>query len=91
MEQYFIELLKEYGYIILFIWSIMEGELGLIMAGIMSFTGDMFLPYAIAVGALGGFTGDQIYFYLGRFNKKYIHKKLSGQRRKFALALEKKC
>jgi membrane protein DedA with SNARE-associated domain len=86
MEELFLELIKEYGYIILFIWSIMEGELGLIMAGILSFTGDLFLPYAIVVGALGGFAGDQIYFYLGRLNKSFIHKELKQHRRKFALA-----
>ena len=86
MEHLFIEWLKEYGYIVLFAWSILEGELGLVMAGIMSHTGDMFLPLALIVGALGGFVGDQIYFYIGRFNKKYIHNKLRSQRRKFAIA-----
>ena len=30
--------------------------------------------------------GDQIYFYIGRYNKKYIQKKLRSQRRKFAIA-----
>ncbi|OHD83522.1 MAG: hypothetical protein A2Y52_01025, partial [Sulfuricurvum sp. RIFCSPLOWO2_02_43_6] len=53
---------------------------------IMSHTGDMILPIAIIVGALGGFVGDQIYFYIGRFNKSYIHNKLRSQRRKFAIA-----
>lgn len=86
MEHLFLEWLKEYGYIVLFAWSILEGELGLVMAGIMSHTGDMFLPLAIVVGALGGFVGDQIYFYIGRFNKSYIHDKLRSQRRKFAIA-----
>ena len=86
MEHLFIDWLKEYGYIVLFAWSILEGELGLIMAGIMSHTGDMFLPLAIVVGAFGGFVGDQIYFYIGRFNKKYIHNKIRSQRTKFALA-----
>ncbi|MFH0708935.1 MAG: DedA family protein [Pseudomonadota bacterium] len=86
MEHLFIEWLKEYGYIVLFAWSILEGELGLVMAGIMSHTGDMFLPIALMVGAFGGFVGDQIYFYIGRFNKKYIHDKLRSQRRKFAIA-----
>ncbi|HEX5670889.1 MAG TPA: DedA family protein, partial [Sulfuricurvum sp.] len=86
MEQLFLEWLKEYGYIVLFAWSILEGELGLIMAGIMSHTGDMFLPIALLVGALGGFTGDQIYFYIGRFNKKYINGQLISHRRKFAIA-----
>jgi len=86
MEETLINLLKEYGYIILFIWSIMEGEVGLIMAGILSFTGDMFIGYAIAVGALGGFIGDQIFFYLGRFNKKFINKEMKEHKRKFAKA-----
>lgn len=86
MEHLFLEWLKEYGYIVLFFWSILEGEMGLIMAGIMSHTGDMILPIALLVGAFGGFIGDQIYFYIGRFNKNYIHNKLRAQRRKFAIA-----
>ncbi len=86
MEQHFIEWLKEYGYVILFLWSILEGETGLIMAGLMSHTGDMNLYIAIVVAGLGGFVGDQIYFYIGRFNRKFIQRKLKTQRRKFALA-----
>ena len=64
----------------------MEGETGLVMAGVMSHTGDMWLPVAIVVGGIGGFVGDQIYFYIGRYNKKYIQKNMRSQRRKFALA-----
>ena len=86
MEEFFLELLKEYGYIILFVWSILEGEMGLIMGGIMSHTGDMNVAGAIFIAGLGGFAGDQIYFYIGRFNKGYIHRKLRKQRRKFAIA-----
>jgi membrane protein DedA with SNARE-associated domain len=82
----FIYLMKEYGYIILFAWSILEGEMGLIMGGLLCHTGDMWLPIAIFVAGLGGFVGDQIYFYIGRYNKTYVHKKFKGQRRKFALA-----
>ncbi len=86
MEALLIDWLKEYGYIILFLWSILEGEMGLIMGGIMSHTGDMWYPMAIFVAGLGGFTGDQIYFYIGRFNKGFIQRKLHSQRRKFAIA-----
>ena len=82
----FIYLMKEHGYIILFAWSILEGEMGLIMAGLLSHTDDMWLPAAIFVAGLGGFAGDQIYFYIGRYNKAYVHRKFRGQRRKFALA-----
>jgi membrane protein DedA with SNARE-associated domain len=86
MTELLIELMKEYGYIILFGWSILEGESGLIMAGIFSHTGDMNLYLSILIAGLGGFAGDQIYFYIGRYNKKYVHKKLKNQRRKFALS-----
>jgi len=86
MTEILIELMKEYGYVILFLWSILEGESGLIMAGLLTHTGDMNLYISILVGGLGGFAGDQIYFYIGRYNKKYVHKKLKNQRRKFALA-----
>lgn len=86
MEELFVGWLREYGYPILFLWSILEGELGLIMGGIMCHTGDMNYFLAIFIAGLGGFTGDQIYFYIGRFNKGYIQRKLHTQRRKFAIA-----
>ena len=86
MEEFFTKLLIEYGYIILFVWCIMEGEMALIMAGILSHQTHMQIAPAIFVAGLGGFVGDQIYFYLGRYNKKYIAKKLHTQRRKFAIA-----
>lgn len=86
MEEFFISLLREYGYVILFLWCIMEGEMALIMGGILAHDGSMNLYLAIFIAGLGGFVGDQIYFYLGRYNKKYIAKKLHAQRRKFAIA-----
>lgn len=86
MEDLFVGWLQEYGYPILFLWSILEGELGLIMGGILCHTGSMNYFLAIFIAGLGGFTGDQIYFYIGRFNKGFIQRKLHSQRRKFALA-----
>ena len=86
MEAFLLDLLREYGYIVLFVWSILEGEMGLIMGGIMSHTGDMNLYTSIFVAGLGGFTGDQIYFFIGRLNKGFIQRKLYKQRRKFAIA-----
>lgn len=86
LEEKFFYLLKKYGYIILFVWGMLEGEAGLIMAGLLSHEGDMNLYIAIFVAGLGGFAGDQLYFYIGRFNKTYVHKKFRGQRRKFAFA-----
>ncbi len=86
MEQFLIEALQEYGYIILFFWSVLEGELGLVMAGTMVHTGHMNLWLAIFIAGLGGFVGDQIYFYIGRYNKRFIHRYLHSHKRKFAIA-----
>ena len=86
IEEKFVYLLRKYGYIILFAWGMLEGEAGLIMAGLLAHTGDMNLYIAIFVAGLGGFAGDQVYFYIGRFNKDYVYKKFKGQRRKFAFA-----
>ncbi len=76
----------DWGYFILFFWSVLEGELGLIFAGIAAHTGHLNVWMAIFIAGLGGFVGDQIYFYIGRFNKGYMQKKLISQRRKLALA-----
>lgn len=85
-EDNLIRLLKEYGYIILFIWSMIEGELGLVMAGILCHEGHMTIPLAIIVAGIGGFIGDQIWFYVGKYNKSYVHDEFVAQRRKFARA-----
>lgn len=89
MEEFLKGLMFEYhdyAYIILFIWCILEGELGLIFAGIMCHAGLMNIPIAITVGGLGAFVGDQFYFYVGRYNKRFILKFFNKQKRKFAVA-----
>ncbi|MDD4915582.1 MAG: DedA family protein [Methylococcales bacterium] len=86
MEELLLGWLKEYGYVILFFWSVIEGELGLTMAGIMTHGGHMNYLLAVFVAGLGGFAGDQIYFHIGRYNKGFIYKKLHSQRRKIAIS-----
>lgn len=89
MEEYLKNLMlnyHQYAYLILFFWCILEGELALILGGILAHEGHVDVALAIFVAGIGAFVGDQIYFYLGRYNKKYISKKLHTQRRKFAIA-----
>ncbi|MDD3344506.1 MAG: DedA family protein [Sulfurospirillaceae bacterium] len=86
MELHLLELMREYGYGILFIWSILEGESGLVMAGLFSHTGDMNLFMAIAFAGVGAFVGDQLYFYIGRYKKEFVKRKFSSHHRKIALA-----
>ena len=86
IDEKFKYLLEKHGYIILFVWGMLEGEAGLIMAGLLAHKEIMNLYIAIFVAGLGGFGGYQVYFYIGRFNKESVHRKFKGQRRKFALA-----
>ncbi len=90
LEQFITTLWEEHverwGYVILFFWGILEGELGLIFAGLAVHDGKMLMPLAIFVAGFGGFVGDQIYFYIGRLNRNGIQKNFKAQRRQFALA-----
>ncbi len=86
LENKLLYLLKQYGYAILFVWSILEGEIGLVMGGLLCHSGDINLFLAIFIAGFGAFVGDQIYFYIGRYNKSYINKKFAHHSRKFALA-----
>ncbi len=89
LEDFLKNVLYEYqnlAYPIIFVWCMLEGELALILGGIFAHEGHVNLGLIIFIAGLGGFVGDQIYFYIGRYNKKYIQKKLKKQRRKFAVA-----
>lgn len=77
---------KEWSYVVIFFWCMLEGELALILAGVLAHEGHVNLIMITFIAGLGGFAGDQIYFYIGRYNKSYIQKKLVKQRRKFAVA-----
>ncbi len=84
LDNKLVYLIKKYGYGILFIWSILEGEIGLVMAGLLCHSGDMNLFLAIFIAGLGGFVGDQIYFYIGRYNKDYMKRSFKKHSRKVA-------
>ena len=61
-----IELLREYGYFVILIWTFLEGETIVIIAGWTSPSTGM-SPWLIAVCAfLGSFLSDQIMFSLGK-------------------------
>jgi membrane protein DedA with SNARE-associated domain len=59
-------LIGQYGYAALFIGSVLEGETPLILAGFAAHQGYLQLHWVIVIAMLGGWAGDQIYFWLGR-------------------------
>lgn len=60
------QLVASYGYPVLLGGAVLEGETVVAIAGYLAHRGYMSLPLVLAVAALGGFAGDQFYFYLGR-------------------------
>jgi membrane protein DedA with SNARE-associated domain len=62
MEQF----IETYGYLAIFIGSMIEGEVALVIAGFAAYLGYLSLPAVIVVGLIGSLFSDQMYFYLGR-------------------------
>ncbi|WP_321468159.1 DedA family protein [Halarcobacter sp.] len=80
------DIIRDWGYIALFLYSFGGGFVGLVVAGVLSFTGDLNLYIAMAVAAVSNFIGDQFLFYMARTNKKYAKETMSKYGRKVALA-----
>lgn len=60
-------MIRTYGYWLIGVWTALEGETVVIIAGFLARSQGIFnLPTLIAVSWLGSFCGDQIYFWLGR-------------------------
>ena len=59
-------LTQQYGYIAVFIGSVLEGETLLVLAGFAARRGYLSLQWVVVVAATGAFLGDQICFFAGR-------------------------
>ena len=66
----FESLLHEYGYYFVFGCAFLEGESGVVLAGIAAHRGYLHLGAVIVVAALGAALGDQLWFQLGRSRGK---------------------
>ncbi len=64
--QHLAPLVSEHGYWVTFVGALLEGETILALAGLAAQRGYLHLPLLMAIGAVGGFAGDQIYFAIGR-------------------------
>lgn len=80
-----MHILLTYGYLGLFIWSILEGEFGLILAGILIKSGVFSFEKVYFVAFSGAIIGDSISFFIGKFSKTLAFKILN----KYKKVLEK--
>jgi membrane protein DedA with SNARE-associated domain len=61
------QLIIRHGLLAVLVGSAFEGDFTLILAGVVAHLGFFPFPLAVAVGALGSFIGDSIWYALGRF------------------------
>lgn len=59
-------LLDSYGYLAVFVGTLLEGETILLMAAFAAHGGYLSLSLVMLTALAGGFLGDQFYFYLGK-------------------------
>ena len=60
------QLISEYGYLAVFIGTVLEGEAILVLAGFAAHQGYLALPLVLLAGCCGGALGDQLFFLAGR-------------------------
>ncbi|TWJ26412.1 DedA family protein [Geobacter argillaceus] len=87
MHEILTEYLAVHGYWVLFLWTFLEGEAGLILAGFFAFQGYFTLPGVILTALAGAFCGDQFYFYVGRLQGARLLRIFTFIARKFHKAL----
>jgi len=87
VQEFLGQYLTTYGYGVLFVWTFLEGEAGLILAGFLAFQGYLDIGGVILTALGGAFAGDQFYFYLGRWKGPWLLKVFTLIARKFRKAL----
>jgi len=63
-------IIQNYGYLAVLAGTFFEGETVLILAGFASHQGYLELPYVVIMALIGSFAGDQLFFRLGRLQKR---------------------
>jgi membrane protein DedA with SNARE-associated domain len=87
LHQFLKDYLAVHGYWVLFIWTFLEGEAGLILAGFLAYDGYLNLCGVILTAFSGAFCGDQFYFYIGRWQGARLVKLFTLLARRFHKAL----
>ncbi|PAF47832.1 hypothetical protein BKH46_03090 [Helicobacter sp. 12S02634-8] len=83
--QSFQDSFHTWGYLILFLYCMGSGYVGIIIAGILSSLGSMDIGISIVVAFLGNTFGSSVLALLGRYQKGEILKYFAKYRRKVAL------
>lgn len=78
------QLIQDWGYVILFLYTFGGGFIALAVAAVLSYTGDLNIYITLAVAFASNFLGDQFLFYMARSNKHLAKQMIKKHRRKLA-------
>ena len=88
MDAELADLLQRFGYLAVFLGTLLEGETVMLMAGFAVHQGYLDLPLVILAAFAGGLTGDQCLFALGRWRGAWLLDRFPRLRRPAAKATE---
>lgn len=70
-------LLEQYGYLAIFVGTVLEGETILVLGAVAAHMGYLELPWVISAAMAGTFFGDQVYYFLGRRHGEWVMRRLA--------------
>jgi membrane protein DedA with SNARE-associated domain len=82
-------LLHSYGYALIFVGTLAEGESLLALGGYFAHQGYLELGPVILTAFCGAVCGDQLFFYIGRYHAKRLLERFPKMREKVNIALAK--
>ncbi len=82
-------LLHQYGYLMIFLGTLAEGETVLMLGGYFAHRGHLVLAGVIATAFVGAVCGDQLFFHLGRSHAKALLERFPRLRAKVNIALHR--
>lgn len=68
----YTRIISEYGYAAILAGTFLEGETILILGGVAASLGSLDLPLVILAAFLGSSTGDQLYYFIGKWKGKTL-------------------
>lgn len=75
LSPYLLELVTTYGYLAVFLGSLLEGDALLLVASFLAYLGKLNLPIVMLAAFLGTWLSDVIWFLLGRYsNSKFLQR-----------------
>ena len=80
------DLIRDWGYIVLFLYSFGGGFVALVVAGILSYSGELNIVMVLIVAGIANFIGDQFLFTIARKNKSQAKEMMKKHQRKIAMA-----